>query len=53
MDKVEARAKAQLIKDALTIVDELADVEYDDYAELSELVDRAQKLKKNRWWKLT
>ena len=49
----EETDKAKLIKDALKIVDELADVEYDDYAELSELVDRAQKLKKNRWWKLT
>ena len=44
--------KAELIKKALTIVDELAELDYDEYEEMSELIDRAEKLKKHRLWKL-
>ena len=48
----EEEQKADLIKKALTIVDELAELDYDDYEETSELIDRAEKLKKDRFWKL-
>jgi len=51
--------KAELIKKALTIVDELADAvdeqaefDVDETEKILELVERAQKLKKNRLWKL-
>lgn len=55
----ENETKADLIKKALTIVDELADV-FDEQAEFDvgeteeilELAERAQKLKKHRLWKL-
>ena len=53
MDSFEAREKARIIKEALTIVDELGGLDYDDYEEMQELVDKAEKLKKNRFWKLT
>jgi len=52
------RRKADLIKKALTIVDELGriDVEYpwdeEDLVKLMELTERAQNLKKDRLWKL-
>ena len=49
----ENEQKADLIKKALSIVDELADLEYDDYEEMQDLIDRAEKLKKDRFWKLT
>jgi len=48
MNNIDNRNKAELIKKALTIVDELAELEYDDYEEFGELVERAEKLKKNR-----
>jgi len=48
----EAQVKAQVIKDALKIVDELADLEMSDIDEFEELIDRAEKLKKNKYWKL-
>ena len=48
----ENEQKADLIKKALTIVDELAGLEYDDYEEMQDLIDRAEKLKKDRLWKL-
>lgn len=48
----EEQQKADLIKKALRIVDEVAELEYDDYEEMSELIDRAEKLKKDRLWKL-
>lgn len=47
--------KGELIKKALTIVDELADLEVDLFegdGDLDELVEKAQKLKKDRLWKL-
>ena len=56
----ESTEKGRLIKDALKIVDELADIEIDEikdadaeYDNLDTLVDKAKKLKRNRWWKLT
>jgi hypothetical protein len=52
MDKYEAREKARIIKEALMIVDKLADIDYDEYEEMQELIDKATKLKKNRFWKL-
>ena len=51
----EEQQKAELIKQALTIVDELADLEIDLFegdGDLDELVEKAEKLKKNRLWKL-
>jgi hypothetical protein len=55
----EEREKAQLIKDALKIVDNLSKMDADDIfandddrEELEELIDKANKLTKNRLWKL-
>jgi len=48
----ENETKADLIKKALTIVDELAELDYDDYEEMGELIERSEKLKKHRLWKL-
>lgn len=58
-----ANETARLLKEALKIVDELAkndlaDVDYPfdgddfDYQNLQELIEKAQKLTKNRLWKL-
>lgn len=44
--------KADLIKSALKIVDELADLELDEVDDIDELIDRANKLKRDRLWKL-
>jgi len=51
--------KAELIKKALLIVDELADAvdeqaefDVDETEKILELAERAQKLKKDRLWKL-
>jgi len=54
----EERDKANLIKDAIKIVDELAKYDIDDMSsydkdELEELIEKAKKLKKNRHWRLT
>lgn len=53
----EERDKARLIKDAIKIVDELANYDMDDLTsydkdELEELIEKAKKLKKDRLWKL-
>ena len=48
----ENEQKADLIKKALVIVDKLAELDYDDYDEISDLIDEAEKLKKGRLWKL-
>ena len=48
----ENEQKADLMKKALTIVDELAELDYDDYEEMGELIEKAEKLKKDRFWKL-
>ncbi len=63
MEELEAFEKGKLIKDALKIVDELAnndlaDIDYPfdcddfDYMKLQELIDKAKRLKKNRLWLL-
>lgn len=56
---MENLEKAELIKDALKIVDELGkfDEEYimtdeKDYEKLEGLIKKAKKLRKNKYWKL-
>jgi len=51
----ENEQKADLIKKALTIVNELAELDVDDkydIEEIEELIEQAEKLKKDRLWKL-
>jgi len=48
----ENEQKADLIKKGLKIVDELAELDLDDVDELIDLIERAEKLKKDRLWKL-
>lgn len=51
----DAHKKANLIKDALKIVDELGKIDPDDYVfdkTLGDLIVRARNLKKNHLWKL-
>ena len=57
--QVANKRKGELIKKALEIVDELADVidemaefNTDEQARIIELTERAQKLKKDGYWKL-
>ena len=62
MDKVEAMEKGQLLKDALTIVNELAKLDFEvidgdpstaedlDVEKLEKLYIKAKQLKRNRWW---
>lgn len=52
MADFEDRKKAELIKKALTVVDELAELDIDDTDELSELIEKAEKLKHDIYWKL-
>jgi hypothetical protein len=51
----KGKEKAKLIKEALKIVDELGKLENetDDSMVISVLIDRAKKLTKNIFWKLT
>ncbi len=49
---IEAQVKAQLIKDALKIVDELADLEITDINDIEDLIEKSEKIKKNKYWKL-
>jgi hypothetical protein len=62
MERLEALEKGRLIKDALSIVDELAendlaDIDGDftiqdfDYEKLQKLIVKARELKKNRFFK--
>lgn len=45
--------KANLIKEALNIVDKLATLDvHEDRDEVEDLIDKAEKLKKHRLWKL-
>ncbi len=56
MSNLDDRNKAELIKKALKLVDELADLEIDLFeggGDLDDLIERAEKLKKDRLWKLT
>lgn len=54
----EATEKAELIKDALKIVDKIADLDLEEIEDsgnmddLGFLIKDAKKLKRNRWWKL-
>lgn len=48
----ETEQKADLIKRALIIVDELAELDIDDIDELIDLIERSEKLKGDRLWKL-
>ena len=55
----DEKETAKILKDALTIVDELGklDEEYimideDDYEKLEKLIKKAKELKKHRLWKL-
>lgn len=61
LDLIESREKGGLLKDALHIVNELAennlgdidgelDVNNFDWEQLQDLIIKARKLKKNRWW---
>jgi hypothetical protein len=58
-DMADEKETARLLKEALTIVDELAKIEWDDMGmdeedmeHLEALNKRAKKLSKNRLWKL-
>ena len=56
MADLDARDKARLIKEALKIVDELAEIEIDLFegsGDIDELIEKAEKLKRDRNWKLT
>lgn len=53
MADLDARDKARLIKEALKIVDELADCDITDLPDIEDLIDKAEKLKRDRNWKLT
>lgn len=44
--------KGELIKKALTIVDELAKTDINDRNDIEDLIMRSSKLKKDRFWKL-
>jgi hypothetical protein len=53
------RIKANLIKDALTIIDKLSKVDVDNYLynldgidEVADLIKKAKNISKNRLWKL-
>ena len=52
MNNLELRNKARLIKEALKIVDKLANLNIDEIIEIEELINKSQKLKKDRLWKL-
>jgi rRNA-processing protein FCF1 len=62
MNSIEASEKNKILKEALKIVDKLAKSDLADldiaipdstYEELEVLINRARKLKKNRYWDLT
>lgn len=55
MEDQDSRETAKLLKEALTIIDELGNLypfERDDFETIEELIEKARKLKKNRLWKL-
>lgn len=52
MTTFENKKKADLIKKALMIVDELAELDIDNIDELSELIEKAEKVKHDVYWKL-
>lgn len=44
--------KADLIKKALQIVDELAELDINEVDDIDDLIERSDRLKKDRFWKL-
>ena len=48
----ENQRKAELIKKALLVVDELAELDIKDIYDLEDLIEKAENLKKNILWKL-
>jgi len=47
------KEKSKLIKDALILVDKLADMDVnEDIEEIEDLIEKAVKLKRNTLWKL-
>jgi len=52
MNNIDNRNKAELIKKALTIVNKLAELDIDNIDEIVDLIERSEKLKKDRLWKL-
>ena len=54
MNKHENAEKAKILKESLKIVDELGQLDPDDYdvEMIEELIKRAKILKKNRLWRL-
>jgi len=44
--------KADLIKKALLVVDELAELDINEIDDIDELIEKAEKIKKDRFWKL-
>lgn len=51
--KGENTEKAKLLKSSLKIIDELGNLDISgDLDEINDLIDKAKKLKKNRYWKL-
>ena len=54
MSTFEDRKKVDLIKKALTIVDELGELDIENnYDDINELIDDARKLKRDTYWKLS
>ena len=60
LNEIQDMEKAELIKSALKIVDELGKMDINDIQndedsadELDELIEKAKKLRKNKFWKLT
>ena len=48
----ENQRKAELIKKALLVVDELAELDIKDIYDLEDLIEKAENLKKDTLWKL-
>jgi CO dehydrogenase/acetyl-CoA synthase beta subunit len=52
MKNIEKEEKKKIFKAALDIVDKLSSLEIEDEDLLEDLIDRAKKVKKNRFWRL-
>jgi len=51
-EELEARDKARLIKEALKITDDLANLDITDIDDIEYLIEKAEKLKRDRNWKI-